>query len=136
MQIFVTLAIVFGVVLYRVSIMTALHMSSTPTFRSNIRATVKTTGAVINLIIIIIMDEVYGAIARWLTIMGTLLFSRHLAHQLCCKKLIIVCAVVSNPSEVPKTDKSFEERLIFKTFILKFANAFTPIVYLAFFRGR
>uniref|UniRef100_A0A673FSR6 Anoctamin n=1 Tax=Sinocyclocheilus rhinocerous TaxID=307959 RepID=A0A673FSR6_9TELE len=106
-QIFVTLAIVFGVVLYRVSIMTALHMSSTPTFRTNIRATVKTTAAIINLIIIIIMDEVYGAIARWLTIM-----------------------------EVPKTDKSFEERLIFKTFILKFANAFTPIVYLAFFRGR
>uniref|UniRef100_A0A8C2HF27 Anoctamin n=1 Tax=Cyprinus carpio TaxID=7962 RepID=A0A8C2HF27_CYPCA len=105
MQIFVTLAIVFGVVLYRVSIMTALHMSSTPTFRTNIRATVKTTAAIINLIIIIIMDEVYGAIARWLTIM-----------------------------EVPKTDKSFEERLIFKTFILKFANAFTPIVYLAFFR--
>lgn len=105
--IFVTLAIVFGVVLYRVSIMTALHMSSTPTFRTNIRATVKTTAAIINLIIIIIMDEVYGAIARWLTIM-----------------------------EVPKTDKSFEERLIFKTFILKFANAFTPIVYLAFFRGR
>uniref|UniRef100_A0A8C1WXE5 Anoctamin n=1 Tax=Cyprinus carpio TaxID=7962 RepID=A0A8C1WXE5_CYPCA len=107
MQIFVTLAIVFGVVLYRVSIMTALHMSSTPSFRTNIRATVKTTAAIINLIIIIIMDEVYGAIARWLTIM-----------------------------EVPKTDKSFEERLIFKTFILKFANAFTPIVYLAFFRGR
>uniref|UniRef100_A0A8C1WZ93 Anoctamin n=1 Tax=Cyprinus carpio TaxID=7962 RepID=A0A8C1WZ93_CYPCA len=105
MQIFVTLAIVFGVVLYRVSIMTALHMSSTPSFRTNIRATVKTTAAIINLIIIIIMDEVYGAIARWLTIM-----------------------------EVPKTDKSFEERLIFKTFILKFANAFTPIVYLAFFR--
>uniref|UniRef100_A0A8C2G0H8 Anoctamin n=1 Tax=Cyprinus carpio TaxID=7962 RepID=A0A8C2G0H8_CYPCA len=107
MMICVTLAIVFGVVLYRVSIMTALHMSSTPSFRTNIRATVKTTAAIINLIIIIIMDEVYGAIARWLTIM-----------------------------EVPKTDKSFEERLIFKTFILKFANAFTPIVYLAFFRGR
>uniref|UniRef100_A0A8C2FZJ9 Anoctamin n=1 Tax=Cyprinus carpio TaxID=7962 RepID=A0A8C2FZJ9_CYPCA len=65
----VTLAIVFGVVLYRVSIMTALHMSSTPSFRTNIRATVKTTAAIINLIIIIIMDEVYGAIARWLTIM-------------------------------------------------------------------
>lgn len=39
-------------------------------------------------------------------------------------------------SEVPKTDKSFEERLIFKTFILKFVNAFTPIIYIAFFRGR
>uniref|UniRef100_A0A8B9LL23 Anoctamin n=1 Tax=Astyanax mexicanus TaxID=7994 RepID=A0A8B9LL23_ASTMX len=107
LQIFVTFSIVFGVVLYRISIKTALHMSSTSTFRSNVRATVKTTAAVINLIIIIIMDEIYGVVARWLTVM-----------------------------EVPKTDKSFEERLIFKAFILKFANAFTPIVYLAFFRGR
>uniref|UniRef100_A0A8B9RLW9 Anoctamin n=1 Tax=Astyanax mexicanus TaxID=7994 RepID=A0A8B9RLW9_ASTMX len=106
-SIFVTFSIVFGVVLYRISIKTALHMSSTSTFRSNVRATVKTTAAVINLIIIIIMDEIYGVVARWLTVM-----------------------------EVPKTDKSFEERLIFKAFILKFANAFTPIVYLAFFRGR
>lgn len=52
------------------------------------------------------------------------------------KAVVTVCAVVFYSPEVPKTDKSFEERLIFKTFILKFANAFTPIVYLAFFRGR
>ncbi|XP_055010759.1 anoctamin-1a isoform X2 [Boleophthalmus pectinirostris] len=103
----VTVAIVFGVILYRISIKAALHMSTYPAARSNIRATVKTTAAIINLIIIIIMDEIYAAVARWLTVM-----------------------------EVPKTDKSFEERLIFKTFILKFVNAFTPIVYLAFFRGR
>ncbi|XP_033847139.1 anoctamin-1a isoform X2 [Periophthalmus magnuspinnatus] len=103
----VTFAIVFGVILYRISIKAALHMSTYPAARSNIRATVKTTAAIINLIIIIIMDEIYGAVARWLTTM-----------------------------EVPKTDKSYEERLIFKTFILKFVNAFTPIVYLAFFRGR
>ncbi|MCI4383165.1 hypothetical protein PGIGA_G00023210 [Pangasianodon gigas] len=103
----VTFSIVFGVILYRISIKTALHMSSSSPFRSNIRATVKTTAALINLIIIIIMDEIYGMVARWLTVL-----------------------------EVPKTDKSFEERLIFKAFVLKFANAFTPIVYLAFFRGR
>uniref|UniRef100_A0A8D3DDI9 Anoctamin n=1 Tax=Scophthalmus maximus TaxID=52904 RepID=A0A8D3DDI9_SCOMX len=103
----VTFAIVFGVILYRISIKAALHISSYPAARSNIRATVKTTAAIINLIIIIVLDEIYGAIARWLTTL-----------------------------EVPKTDKSFEERLIFKTFILKFVNAFTPIVYLAFFRGR
>uniref|UniRef100_A0A673X0Y1 Anoctamin n=1 Tax=Salmo trutta TaxID=8032 RepID=A0A673X0Y1_SALTR len=103
----VTFAVVFGVILYRISIKAALHMSSNPTARSNIRATVKGTAAVINLVIIIIMDEVYGAVARWLTVL-----------------------------EVPKTDKSFEERLIIKTFVLKFANAFSPIVYLAFFRGR
>lgn len=45
-------------------------MSNYPAARSNIRATVKTTAAIINLIIIIILDEIYGAIARWLTTLG------------------------------------------------------------------
>ncbi|XP_075994304.1 anoctamin-1a isoform X2 [Genypterus blacodes] len=107
LMISVTFAIVFGVILYRISIKAALHMSSYPAARSNIRATVKTTAAIINLIVIIILDEIYVKIANWLTRL-----------------------------EVPKTEKSFEERLIFKIFILKFVNAFTPIVYLAFFRGR
>ncbi|KAJ8247692.1 hypothetical protein GJAV_G00249170 [Gymnothorax javanicus] len=103
----ITFAIVFGVILYRISTKAALHMSSNPTTRSHVRLTVKTTAAIINLVVILILDEVYAAIARWLTVL-----------------------------EVPKTDKIFEERLIFKTFILKFVNAFTPIIYIAFFRGR
>ncbi|XP_072242907.1 anoctamin-1-like [Leuresthes tenuis] len=103
----VTFAIVFGVILYRISTKAALHMSSSPMTRNHVQLTVKTTAAIINLVVILILDEVYGALARWLTVL-----------------------------EVPKTDKSFEERLIFKTFILKFVNAFTPIIYIAFFRGR
>nr|XP_049573369.1 anoctamin-1a isoform X6 [Syngnathus scovelli] len=103
----VTFVIVFGIVLYRISINAALQINNYPGARYNVRAIVKTTAAIISLIVIIVLDEIYGAIARWLTIL-----------------------------EVPKTAKSFEERLIFKTFVLKFANAFTPIVYLAFFRGR
>ncbi|XP_061532448.1 anoctamin-1-like [Phycodurus eques] len=103
----VTFAIVFGVILYRISTKAALHMSSNPITRNHVQLTVKTTAAIINLVVILILDEVYGAVARWLTVL-----------------------------EVPKTDKNFEERLIFKTFILKFVNAFTPIIYIAFFRGR
>ncbi|XP_056137329.1 anoctamin-1-like [Lampris incognitus] len=103
----VTFAIVFGVILYRISTKAALHMSANPITRNHVRLTVKTTAAIINLVVILILDEVYGSVARWLTVL-----------------------------EVPKTDKSFEERLIFKTFILKFVNAFTPIIYIAFFRGR
>lgn len=41
-----------------------------------------------------------------------------------------------SPPEVPKTEKSFEERLIFKAFLLKFVNSYTPIFYVAFFKGR
>uniref|UniRef100_A0A3Q2CBV6 Anoctamin n=1 Tax=Cyprinodon variegatus TaxID=28743 RepID=A0A3Q2CBV6_CYPVA len=103
----VTFAIVFGVILYRISTKAALYMSSSPTTRSHVQLTVKTTAAIINLVVILILDEVYGAVARWLTVL-----------------------------EAPKTEKNFEERLIFKTFILKFVNAFTPIIYIAFFRGR
>uniref|UniRef100_A0A3Q4H5I6 Anoctamin n=1 Tax=Neolamprologus brichardi TaxID=32507 RepID=A0A3Q4H5I6_NEOBR len=103
----VTFAIVFGVILYRISTKAALHMSSSPITRNHVQLTVKTTAAIINLVVILILDEVYGAVARWLTVL-----------------------------EAPKTDKSFEERLIFKTFILKFVNAFSPIIYIAFFRGR
>ncbi|XP_066439530.1 anoctamin-1 isoform X1 [Eleutherodactylus coqui] len=102
-----TFAIVFGVIVYRVSTAAALAMSSNPSARANVRATVTATAVIINLVVILILDEVYGCIARWLT-----------------------------QIEVPKTDKTFEERLIFKAFLLKFVNAYTPIFYVAFFKGR
>ncbi|XP_064019094.1 anoctamin-1 isoform X5 [Pogoniulus pusillus] len=102
-----TFAIVFGVIIYRISTAAALAISSTPSGRSSVRVTVTATAVIINLVVIIILDEVYGCIARWLT-----------------------------QIEVPKTDKSFEERLIFKAFLLKFVNAYTPIFYVAFFKGR
>uniref|UniRef100_A0A803SUZ9 Anoctamin n=1 Tax=Anolis carolinensis TaxID=28377 RepID=A0A803SUZ9_ANOCA len=48
----------------------------------------------------------------------------------------LIFTIIFFISEVPKTDKSFEERLIFKAFLLKFVNAYTPIFYVAFFKGR
>ncbi|XP_074853551.1 anoctamin-1 isoform X2 [Carettochelys insculpta] len=102
-----TFAIVFGVIIYRISTAAALAINSTPSGRSSVRVTVTATAVIINLVVIIILDEVYGCIARWLT-----------------------------QIEVPKTDKNFEERLIFKAFLLKFVNAYTPIFYVAFFKGR
>lgn len=103
----VTFAIVLGVIIYRISTAAALAMNSSPSVRSNIRVTVTATAVIINLVVIILLDEVYGCVARWLT-----------------------------KIEVPKTEKSFEERLIFKAFLLKFVNSYTPIFYVAFFKGR
>lgn len=45
-------------------------MSSNPVTRSHVQLTVKTTAAIINLVVILILDEVYGAVARWLTVLG------------------------------------------------------------------
>ncbi|XP_078090887.1 anoctamin-1-like [Mustelus asterias] len=102
-----TFSAVFGVIIYRISIAAAMAMSSNENIKSNIRVTVSATAVIINLLVIIILDEIYGAVAEWLTKM-----------------------------EVPKTEKIFEERLILKAFLLKFVNSYAPIFYVAFFKGR
>lgn len=158
LQVAVTFAIVLGVIIYRISTAAALAMNSSPSVRSNIRVTVTATAVIINLVVIILLDEVYGCIARWLTKIGERPtpqaalrrlppgvgpWAGHLpplspspmraegsgqaGHSAAC---------ISPSSEVPKTEKSFEERLIFKAFLLKFVNSYTPIFYVAFFKGR
>nr|XP_047902707.1 anoctamin-2 isoform X1 [Anser cygnoides] len=106
-MIMLTFSAVFGVIVYRITTAAALSFSTNETTRSNIRVTVTATAVIINLIVILILDEIYGAVAKWLT-----------------------------EIEVPKTEKAFEERLILKAFLLKFVNSYAPIFYVAFFKGR
>uniref|UniRef100_A0A8C9BKL2 Anoctamin n=1 Tax=Phocoena sinus TaxID=42100 RepID=A0A8C9BKL2_PHOSS len=100
-----TFSIVFGVIVYRIT--TAAALSLNKATRSNVRVTVTATAVIINLVVILILDEIYGAVAKWLT-----------------------------KIEVPKTEQTFEERLVLKAFLLKFVNAYSPIFYVAFFKGR
>ncbi|XP_016018253.2 anoctamin-2 isoform X3 [Rousettus aegyptiacus] len=100
-----TFSIVFAVIVYRIT--TAAALSLNKATRSNVRVTVTATAVIINLVVILILDEIYGAVAKWLT-----------------------------KIEVPKTEQTFEERLILKAFLLKFVNAYSPIFYVAFFKGR
>ncbi|XP_012879051.1 PREDICTED: anoctamin-2 [Dipodomys ordii] len=100
-----TFSIVFGVIVYRITMAAALSLNKAT--RSNVRVTVTATAVIINLVVILILDEIYGAVAKWLT-----------------------------KIEVPKTEQTFEERLILKAFLLKFVNAYSPIFYVAFFKGR
>uniref|UniRef100_A0A8C3PPF2 Anoctamin n=1 Tax=Calidris pygmaea TaxID=425635 RepID=A0A8C3PPF2_9CHAR len=106
-MIMLTFSAVFGVIVYRITTAAALSFSTNETTRSNVRVTVTATAVIINLVVILILDEIYGAIAKWLT-----------------------------EIEVPKTEKTFEERLILKAFLLKFVNSYAPIFYVAFFKGR
>ncbi|KAM4677940.1 anoctamin-2 [Discoglossus pictus] len=102
-----TFSAVFGVIIYRITIAAALAFSSNEGVRSHVRVTVTATAVIINLVVILILDEIYGAVAKWLT-----------------------------EIEVPKTEKTFEERLILKAFLLKFVNSYASIFYVAFFKGR
>ncbi|KAJ8249850.1 hypothetical protein COCON_G00230660 [Conger conger] len=103
----VTFSAVFGVIVYRVTTSALMAMSPDPEVKSNVRVTVTATAVIINLVLILILDEIYGSVAVWLTEL-----------------------------EIPKTETDFEERLILKAFLLKFMNAYAPIFYVAFFKGR
>ncbi|KAI1882094.1 hypothetical protein AGOR_G00247150 [Albula goreensis] len=103
----VTFSAVFGVIIYRITISALMAMSPDPDLKSNVRVTVTATAVIINLVVILILDEIYGSVAVWLTEL-----------------------------EIPKTETDFEERLILKAFLLKFMNAYAPIFYVAFFKGR
>uniref|UniRef100_A0A3Q2U1F2 Anoctamin n=1 Tax=Fundulus heteroclitus TaxID=8078 RepID=A0A3Q2U1F2_FUNHE len=103
--IFVTFSAVFGVVVYRICMLSVWSMNPDPEAKASVRMTVTTTGIVLNMLVVLVLEEVYGAIAVWLTEL------------------------------LPKTEDEFEERLIFKSFFLKSMNAFAPIFYVAFFKG-
>ncbi|KAK6292247.1 hypothetical protein J4Q44_G00368310 [Coregonus suidteri] len=103
----VTFSAVFGVIVYRIVVSAVMAMSPDPEIKSNVRVTVTATAVIINLVVILILDEIYGAVAVWLTEL-----------------------------EIPRTESNFEEHLILKSFLLKFMNAYAPIFYVAFFKGR
>lgn len=69
-QIALTFSIVFGVIVYRITTKAALSLNKAT--RSNVRVTVTATAVIINLVVILILDEIYGAVAKWLTKIGTI----------------------------------------------------------------
>ena len=70
LQITLTFSAVFSVIVYRITTSAALSLSTNETTRSNVRVTVTATAVIINLVVILILDEIYGAVAKWLTEIG------------------------------------------------------------------
>lgn len=65
-----TFSAVFGVIVYRITTAAALSFSTNETTRSNVRVTVTATAVILNLVVVLILDEIYGAVAKWLTEIG------------------------------------------------------------------
>ncbi|NXT32025.1 ANO2 protein, partial [Pelecanoides urinatrix] len=66
-MIMLTFSAVFGVIVYRITTAAALSFSTNETTKSNVRVTVTATAVIINLVVILILDEIYGSVAKWLT---------------------------------------------------------------------
>ncbi|KAA0715187.1 Anoctamin-1 Discovered on gastrointestinal stromal tumors protein 1 [Triplophysa tibetana] len=66
----VTFSAVSGVILYRIIVFAVMSMNPDHEAKANVRVTVTTTAVIINLLVVLVLDEIYGAIAAWITELG------------------------------------------------------------------
>lgn len=100
-------AAVFGVILYRMSMIVALSLVDQETIKSNASLFISSTGAAINLLCILVVNKIYGFVAVWLTEM-----------------------------EINRTQTEFDDSLSLKIYMLQFVNFYASIFYIAFFKGK
>lgn len=65
-----------GVILYRIIVFAVMSMNPDHEAKANVRVTVTTTAVIINLLVVLVLDEIYGAIAAWITELGVCLHDK------------------------------------------------------------
>ncbi|KAL3882735.1 hypothetical protein ACJMK2_029046 [Sinanodonta woodiana] len=103
----VVLGAVFGVILYRIIITAVLYSSEEFLLRSRSTLVASATAACINLVIILVLNQLYLKIGLLLTNM-----------------------------EQHRTETEWEDAFTFKMFLFQFVNYYSSIFYIAFFKGR
>ncbi|KAK2583391.1 hypothetical protein KPH14_009379 [Odynerus spinipes] len=103
----VAMAAVLGVVLYRMSVLTALSFSGHPMVTSYAILFTTATAASINLGCIIVFNWIYVWLAEYLT-----------------------------EIELLRTQTEFDDSLTLKIYLLEFVNYYASIFYIAFFKGK
>ncbi|CAG0891673.1 unnamed protein product [Cyprideis torosa] len=101
------LVAVMGVILYRMSVLTALSLQGNSFINSYATFFTTVTAACINLVCIIIFNQFYDRLAVKLT-----------------------------EWELPRTQTEFDDSLTLKIYLLQFVNYYASIFYIAFFKGR
>ncbi|KXJ26647.1 anoctamin-4 isoform X2 [Exaiptasia diaphana] len=105
-MIFLVIAAVVGVVVYRGAVFAALSANSELTIRRNSRIITTVTAAIINLICINILKFLYNRLAVWLT-----------------------------NWENPRTKTDYEDSFTYKMYLFQFVNTYASIFYIAFFKS-
>ncbi|XP_013386413.1 anoctamin-4 isoform X2 [Lingula anatina] len=101
------LAAVFGVIIYRIVIVTLFYSTPDQLVAENARLATTATAAVINLVVIMILNRLYQFVALGLTNM-----------------------------ELQRTQTEWEDSFTFKMFLFQCVNFYATLFYIAFFKGR
>ncbi|XP_033629519.1 anoctamin-4-like isoform X7 [Asterias rubens] len=105
-MIFLVLAAVVGVIVYRIGIKAAVAASSAGIISSNASIITSITASCISLVIIMILQNLYDRIATWLTEL-----------------------------ELHRTETEYEDSYTFKMYFFAFVNYYSSSFYVAFFKG-
>nr|CAB3221926.1 anoctamin-7 [Phallusia mammillata] len=103
----VVIIFVVSVILYKCIVGVVMIHSHMKFLHGQSSTLTSLTGAVINLILIMLMSNVYTAVAEWLT-----------------------------KWEMHRTQTGYENALTLKVFIFQFVNYYSSIFYIAFFKGK
>ncbi|XP_035232219.1 anoctamin-5-like isoform X2 [Stegodyphus dumicola] len=101
------LGTVFGMIVYRIILVTVLTASDHPIWQPYAKITTSITASLLNLVVIVIMDKVYRELTAKLTDL-----------------------------EQPRTQREYEDSFTFKMFLFEFINMYSSLIYIAFFKGR
>ncbi|CAG0886850.1 unnamed protein product [Darwinula stevensoni] len=123
-QLFLVLAAVFGVIVYRLTIIAVLNSSQVGLFKSNAKTVASVTAAIMNLIVIIFFNWVRTLLAfkSVAVVFASLLYNK-------------VAEFLTN-MELPRTQTDYEDSYTFKMFVFKFINFYSSLFYIAFFKAR
>jgi hypothetical protein len=105
-MVFLVIAAVAGVVIYRAAVSAALYAFPREDVRRGARIITSITASSINLVVITILSFVYERIAVWLT-----------------------------DWENPRTTTEYSDVLTFKMFLFQSVNMYSSLFYIAFFKG-
>ncbi|CAK9298486.1 unnamed protein product [Gordionus sp. m RMFG-2023] len=103
----VVIGVVFGIILYKLSIVSVLHSQGDKIISQNAKLTTNISSAILNLLAILLLNKVYSKIATILTDL-----------------------------ECPRTRTDYEDSYTLKMFLFQFVNYYSSLIYIAFFKGR
>ena len=107
MMVLLVLVLIMSVILYRMSMILALSTVNEETIQANASLFISSTGAAINLVCIMLVNQIYSYLAVYLT-----------------------------EWELNRTQSEFDDSLSLKIYVLQFVNYYGSIFYIAFFKGQ
>lgn len=134
-QIMVVCAAVLGTIVYRLSVVNYIYLSSNTFIKKHAKIFTSITGATLNLTTIMILTRVSEVTVNW-NCDWNFLENRCKIWTFHCCQLYGEIAIWLTNQENPRTQIEYEDSFTFKIYFFEFMNFYSSLIYIAFFKVR